>query len=125
MGVRSKRVYDPASPSDGQRYLVERLWPRGISKGTLRFTDWLKDLAPSPELREWFGHDPAKFPAFRTRYLTELQDKSGPIERLVMEARTGTVTLLFAARDTEHCSAEILRQVIEQKLRTGRGARPH
>ena len=124
MGVRSKRVYDPASRSDGRRYLVERLWPRGISKGTLRLTEWLKDVAPSPELREWFGHDPAKFPAFRTRYLAELQSKCELVERLVMEARTGTVTLLFAARDTEHCSAEILREVIEQKLSVGRGARP-
>jgi len=124
MGVRSKRVYDPASRSDGRRYLVERLWPRGISKETLRLTEWLKDVAPSPELREWFGHDPAKFPAFRTRYLAELQSKCELVERLVMEARTGTVTLLFAARDTEHCSAEILREVIEQKLSVGRGARP-
>jgi len=124
MGVRSKRVYDPVSPSDGRRYLVERLWPRGISKDRLQLTEWLKEVAPSPELREWFGHDPSKFPTFRTRYLTELEDKSELLRRLNKEARKGTVTLLFAARDREHCSAEILREVIDRQLRSGRGARP-
>lgn len=124
MGVRAKRVYEATSRSDGRRYLVDRLWPRGFSKDSLGLTEWLQDAAPSPELRAWFGHDPAKFPVFRTRYRAELKEKPGLIDRLVEEARAGTVTLLFAARDTEHCSVEILREVIEQNLRNGRDVPP-
>ena len=124
MGVQSKRVYDPVSRSDGRRYLVERLWPRGISKDSLRLTEWLKDVAPSPDLREWFGHDPSKFAAFRTRYVAELEGKSVLLGRLVKEAREGTITLLFAARDRERCSAEILREMIEARLGTRRSKAP-
>lgn len=117
-------MYEAASRSDGRRYLVDRLWPQAFPKDYLGPTDRLQDAAPSPELRAWFGHDPAKFPVFRTRYRAELKEKPGFIGRLVEEARAGTVTLLFAARDTEHCNAEILREVIEQNLRNGREVPP-
>lgn len=124
MGVRAKRVYEPATPSDGRRYLVERLWPRGTSKEVLRLTEWLKDVAPSPALRGWYAHEPARFADFRSRYLAELRDRSAIVERLVEEARDGAVTLLFAARDAQRCSAEILREVVERKLQRGSPVRP-
>jgi uncharacterized protein YeaO (DUF488 family) len=117
MPVRTKRVYEPPSATDGRRYLVDRLWPRGITKGAARVTEWLKDLAPSAELRVWFGHDPLKYPAFRSRYLAELRPKSALIDRLAEEACSGTVTLLFAARDAEHCNAAVLAELLEKRLR--------
>jgi uncharacterized protein YeaO (DUF488 family) len=126
MGVRAKRVYEEGSRTDGRRYLVERLWPRGVSKESLQLTEWLKDVAPSPALRAWYGHEPAKFPDFRTRYRAELKDQAAIVDRLAEEARVGTVTLLFAARDAQHCSAQILREVIERQLRSRHPAvRPH
>jgi len=117
MAVRTKRVYDPPSPADGRRYLVDRLWPRGLRKDRLRLTDWLQELAPSSRLRTWFGHDPSRYRVFRERYRSELESHPGLLDQLVEEARTGIVTLLFSARDAEHCNAAVLREVIEARLR--------
>jgi uncharacterized protein YeaO (DUF488 family) len=117
MTVRAKRVYDPPAPDDGRRYLIDRLWPRGIKKDNLRLTEWMKDLAPSPELRAWFGHDPSKYPVFRRRYRAELERRSDLLDRLAREARLGRVTLLFASRDAEHCNASALRELLEERMR--------
>jgi uncharacterized protein YeaO (DUF488 family) len=116
LSVRAKRVYDPPATTDGRRYLIDRLWPRGLGKEALHLTEWLKDLAPSPELRIWFGHDPKKYPAFRKRYRAELESHPDAIERLVREARSSSVTLLFAARDAQHCNASVLRELLEERL---------
>lgn len=112
MTVQIKRVYEPPSSSDGRRYLVDRLWPRGVKKADLSLSEWLKDLAPSPELRTWFGHDPLKYPVFRQRYRAELAQQPELLDRLARESRSGTVTLLFAAHDSEHCNASVLRELL-------------
>jgi uncharacterized protein YeaO (DUF488 family) len=124
MGVQIKRVYDPPLRSDGRRYLIDRLWPRGLSKAALHLTDWLKDLAPSPELRNWFGHDPGRYPDFRQRYRAELDRRTALVQRLVTEARSGTVTLLFAAHDAEHSNASVLLELMRQRLTDPQGTRP-
>jgi uncharacterized protein YeaO (DUF488 family) len=115
MSLHLKRAYDPASAGDGRRYLVERLWPRGVKKEALALTAWLKDLAPSTELRRWYNHDLARWPEFVRRYGVELQDpgKKPLIERLGAEAREHDVTLVFAAKDGEHSSARVLRDLLE------------
>jgi len=117
MSIRTKRVYEPLSKADGRRYLIDRLWPRGVGRADLRFDAWFKEIAPSPELRTWFGHDTTKYPAFRRRYRAELEKHPDLLDRFVREARSGTVTLLFAARDIEHCNASVLRDLIEERLR--------
>jgi uncharacterized protein YeaO (DUF488 family) len=117
MTVRIKRVYEPPAATDGRRYLIDRLWPRGLKKENLHLTEWLKDLAPSPELRTWFGHDPPKYPVFRQRYRAELESRPDLLDRLMREARSGTVTLLFAAHDVEHCNASVLRELLEERRR--------
>jgi uncharacterized protein YeaO (DUF488 family) len=124
MGVQIKRVYDPPLRSDGRRYLIDRLWPRGLSKAALHLTDWLKDLAPSPELRNWFGHDPGRYPDFRQRYRAELDRRTALVQRLVTEARSGTVTLLFAAHDAEHSNASVLLELMRERLTDPQGTRP-
>jgi len=120
MSVQTKRVYAPLAATDGQRYLIDRLWPRGLRKANLHLTEWLKDLAPSPELRTWFGHEPDRYAIFRRRYRTELEKHPNLLDRLVREARSGAVTLLFAAFDTEHCNASVLRELLEEQLREER-----
>ena len=110
--VKIKRIYDPASPGDGKRILVDRLWPRGIRKEDASIDEWLKDIAPSAELRKWFGHDPAKWHGFKNRYRGELKGKSGIVDRLRQESQTQTVTLVFAAADAEHNNAAVLRDII-------------
>jgi len=112
--LKIKRAYDPFSPGDGRRILVDRLWPRGIRKEEARIDEWLKDLAPSETLRKWFAHDPAKWREFSRRYRNELQDKADIIAALRSEAKKGTVTLLFAAKDTEHNNAVVLMEIIGQ-----------
>lgn len=100
--IQIKRVYEPAVPEDGQRYLVDRLWPRGVSKDRARLADWYKDLAPSPELRRWFNHEAGKFELFQDQYMDELahdQEKRPLLERIVSESKEGTVTLVYAAKD--------------------------
>ncbi len=119
MPVASKRAYERASPGDGHRYLIDRLWPRGVTKEALRLSEWLKDLSPSPELRTWFGHDPTKYPAFRDRYRRELEAHPALLDRLADEARSGTVTLVFAAHDADHCNATVLKELLEARLSNG------
>ncbi len=112
--IRIKRIYEPPAAADGRRVLVDRLWPRGMSKDEAKVDEWLKEIAPSDELRKWFGHDPARWAEFRTRYREELKGHGELIDRLRAEARTGTVTLLFAAKDEEHNNAVVLKEILAQ-----------
>ena len=111
--IKLKRAYDRPSKDDGARYLVERLWPRGIKKTELPLDGWLKDVAPSPELRKWFGHDPEKWPQFQRRYFTELRAHEQSLEPLRKAARQGAVTLVFSSHDTEHNAAVALREYLQ------------
>jgi len=110
-----KRAYDPPARADGRRFLVERLWPRGVTKEALAIEAWLKDIAPSAGLRRWYGHDPAKWPEFRRRYLAELAANTEAVSALRDAARRGTVTLVFAARDPERSSAAVLKEHLEDR----------
>jgi len=110
--VRLKRAYDPAEPDDGYRVLVDRLWPRGVSKDRARLDEWARELAPSTELRTWFGHDPARFAEFRRRYLEELAARAEKLGELRGRARKGTVTLVYAARDDRHNDAVVLAELL-------------
>jgi uncharacterized protein YeaO (DUF488 family) len=112
--VKIKRVYDSESPADGKRILVDRLWPRRIRKEEIKIDEWLKDIAPSDELRRWFAHDPAKWEEFKRRYFQELNDKKKLIEELKNQAAGRTITFLFSAKDTEHNNAIALRELIEK-----------
>jgi uncharacterized protein YeaO (DUF488 family) len=118
--VRLKRAYEPASSSDGYRILIDRLWPRGVSRADARLDEWEKELAPSPELRAWFGHDPSRFEEFRGRYVEELRGQADRIAGLRKRAREGTVTLVYAAKDTEHNDAVVLAEVVRRGLPSGR-----
>jgi uncharacterized protein YeaO (DUF488 family) len=115
--VRVKRAYEEPERGDGYRVLVDRLWPRGLTKASLRLDLWAKDLAPSTELRRWFGHDPARFHEFARRYHGEL--RAGPARALLADlarrAAQGTVTLVHAARDREHNGAVVLRDLLEDR----------
>jgi uncharacterized protein YeaO (DUF488 family) len=112
----TKRVYEPAERGDGTRFLVDRLWPRGIKKEELKMKAWLKDVAPSPGLRKWFAHDPAKWGEFQKRYRAELRANPDAWQPLLETAKKGDVTLLYSARDTEHNSAVLLKQFLEEQL---------
>jgi uncharacterized protein YeaO (DUF488 family) len=114
--IHTKRVYDPALPADGTRVLVERLWPRGIKKEDMKMDEWLKDVAPSTELRRWFGHDPDKWDEFRRRYFLELDAHRPAWQRLVEAARQGPVTLLFSSHDTQHNNAVALKSYVEEHI---------
>ena len=116
LSVALKRVYDEPAPSDGTRVLVERLWPRGISKERAHIDLWLKDVAPSTELRTWFHHDPQKFPEFRRRYKAELKSEAAQevLTKLREIAKQGQLTLVFAARDAEHSNAVVLKDLLLQ-----------
>ncbi|MCK8519650.1 DUF488 domain-containing protein [Methanoculleus sp. 7T] len=112
--IRIKRIYEEPSEDDGLRVLVDRLWPRGISKERALIDRWEKDLAPTTELRRWFGHDPAKWEEFLQRYRAELEGREELLTRLQHEANDGTVTLLYAAKDEEHNNAVALKRYIEE-----------
>lgn len=112
MAVRIKRVYDPASVDDGYRMLVDRVWPRGVSKEDAAVDEWARDLAPSTQLRKWFGHKPERFEEFRRRYLDERSAREAEINALRTRARRETVTLLFGARDAERNNAVVLADVV-------------
>lgn len=114
--IRIKRIYDLSSADDGKRILVDRLWPRGIRKEDAKIDEWLKDIAPSDELRKWFSHDPSKWQEFKTKYRQELKGKTELIEIIRKEAKRGTVTLLFAAKDMEHNNACVLKEIIEKQI---------
>lgn len=114
--IKIKRVYDPPSKDDGKRLLVDRLWPRGIKKDEAKIDEWLKDIAPSDELRKWFSHDPSRWQEFRAKYKEELKSKNEIIDKIRMDSNKGVVTLLFAARDVEHNNAIVLKEVIESSI---------
>ncbi|HEY7560638.1 MAG TPA: DUF488 family protein [Gaiellaceae bacterium] len=119
MAVRLKRAYEPAATADGYRVLVDRIWPRGLTRQDARLDEWARELAPSTELRRWFGHDPERFDEFRRRYTEELAAQEGKLRELRRRARRETVTLVYAARDTEHNDAVVLAEI----LRRGRRSR--
>jgi uncharacterized protein YeaO (DUF488 family) len=110
--IRLKRAYGPAMPSDGLRVLVDRLWPHGLKKSDAAIDQWVKSLAPSTALRQWFGHDAARWPQFQDRYASELRGHRPELAALRAEARRRTVTLVFAARDERHNNAVVLRNVL-------------
>jgi uncharacterized protein YeaO (DUF488 family) len=114
--IRRKRAYDEPAPSDGYRVLIDRLWPRGVSKARAKLDEWDRDLAPSAELRAWFGHDPSRFDEFRTRYMSELRGQRPRLAALRRRARQGTLTLVYAAHDTEHNDAVVLEAVLRRGL---------
>ena len=117
-----KRVYKAPEPGDGTRFLVERLWPRGVKKEALRMDAWLRDVAPSNALRRRFGHEPAKWKEFRCRYSAELDAKPESLQPILEAMRQGDVTLLYSAHDTEHNNAVALKEYLEEyleKLREG------
>jgi uncharacterized protein YeaO (DUF488 family) len=116
--VRVRRVYDPPAADDGRRFLVDRIWPRGVSKAEATIDLWVKDIAPSTELRRWFGHDPARWEEFTRRYRQELQDRPETWRPLLEAAAAGTLTLVYGARDEEHNQAVVLRQFLEERLAT-------
>lgn len=113
--IKLKRVYETEDPDDGVRYLIERLWPRGVKKTSLRIDGWLKDAGPSTELRKWFSHDPAKWQEFGRRYFAELDRTPDAWAPIRDAARHGTVTLLYSSHDTEHNNAVALKQYVEHK----------
>ena len=116
-GIVLKRVYEAAASSDGARFLVERLWPRGIRKEALDMQAWLKDAAPSSNLRKWFAHDPGKWAEFRRRYFRELARNPEAVEPIVTSAKRGRVTLLYSSHDTEHNNAVALKEYAETLLK--------
>jgi uncharacterized protein YeaO (DUF488 family) len=116
MDIRLKRAYEPASSGDGYRILVDRLWPRGVSKKQAKLDEWAKELAPSSQLREWFGHEPSRFPEFRRRYIDELRADAPRLKELRRRARMRTLTLVYSADDSEHNDAVVLAEVLRRGL---------
>jgi len=116
--TRTKRIYEEPAQGDGFRILVDRLWPRGLSKDRARIDLWLKEAAPSDALRRWFGHDRTRWAEFKRRYFKELADNKEAVELIVKKASQGTVTLLFGAKDAECNNAVALHEFIEQKKHT-------
>lgn len=117
--LHTKRVYDKPAASDGARILVDRLWPRGLTKEAAKLNEWLKDIAPSPELRKWFNHEPARWEEFDKRYRKELARAAAEphLEHVSALAQEGAVTLVYAAREERHNSASVLRAVTEERIR--------
>lgn len=112
--VKIKRIYDPASPDDGKRIYIDRLWPRGMKKEEVKIDEWLKEISPSGTLRKWFGHDPSKYEEFKRRYMKELEKHSEILERIKKEAKKEPVTLLFSAKDVEHNNATVMEELLSQ-----------
>jgi len=120
--IHLKRAYDPASSSDGTRLLVERLWPRGVKKTSLKINRWLKDVAPTTELRKWFSHDPAKWDKFRSRYFDELEANPHSWQPILEAAHQGKVTLIYSSHDAEHNNAVALQEFLQRHMLTKRSA---
>ena len=114
--VHLRRAYEPATPEDGRRVLVDRLWPRGVSKERAALDLWAKDVAPSSDLRRWFGHDPARWEEFARRYRQELDAHPEVLQPLLQAAADGPLTLVYGARDTRHNEAVVLQQILEEQL---------
>ncbi len=122
MDIRLKRAYEPAASSDGYRVLIDRLWPRGVSRKKAKLNEWEREVSPSTKLRKWFGHKPSRFGEFRRRYTEELRRQRPRITELRRRARHGTLTLVYGARDTEHNEAVVLAEVLRRGLpRSGKG----
>lgn len=125
MKLHIKRAYEPASPKDGRRFLVDRLWPRGVKKETLALTAWLKDVAPSDNLRRWFGHDPERWTEFRRRYRAEIESNQAALQPLLEALKRGPVTLVYSAHDEAHNQAVLLREyLLETKSSSRKISRP-
>jgi uncharacterized protein YeaO (DUF488 family) len=122
--VRLKRAYEPAESADGYRVLIDRLWPRGVSRERAKLDDWDKELAPSTELRQWFGHEPSRFEEFRRRYVEQLRGKRPQLTALRRRARDGTLTLVYSAHDPEHNDAVVLAEVLRRGLPKDQSRRP-
>lgn len=118
MNVKLKRAYEAPNEADGQRILVDRLWPRGVAKAKARFDLWLKEVAPSTELRKWFGHEPEKWPEFKQRYCEELKNNPA-LAQLQQLARQGNITLIYAAKDQANNEAVVLKEILEGRLTLG------
>jgi uncharacterized protein YeaO (DUF488 family) len=116
MSIHIKRIYEPASSNDGHRVLIDRLWPRGVSRQSANLDCWAKELSPSTELRQWFGHEPGRFDEFRRRYIEELRDKRPRLTALRRHAREGRLTLVYSAHDAEHNDAVVLAEVLRRGL---------
>ncbi len=114
--LKLKRVYENSERSDGARFLVERLWPRGMKKAQLKLDAWLKDVAPSDSLRRWFGHDPLKWNEFQKKYRVELSDNPDAWKPILEAAKRGNVTLLYSSRDREHNNALVLKSFLEERI---------
>ena len=115
MSIFLKRAYESPAKTDGTRVLVDRLWPRGVTKSKAKIDLWLKDLAPTTELRKWFGHDPAKWKEFQARYRKELAGKKQAVQALREKVQECNVTLVYGARDEEHNEAVVLKRILERK----------
>jgi uncharacterized protein YeaO (DUF488 family) len=118
MDVRLKRAYEPSATADGYRVLIDRIWPRGVRREDAHLDEWARELAPSGELRRWFGHDPARFEEFRRRYSEELGAQQRKLRELRRRARDGALTLVYGARDTEHNDAVVLAEVLRRGRRS-------
>lgn len=118
-----KRVYDPAEKSDGPRFLVDHLWPRGMKKEAAKVDGWLKAVSPSDKVRTWFGHDPEKWRGFQLRYFAELDKKPESWQPLLQAAREGDLTLVFSAHDTQHNNAVALRMYLIKRLKNRTGTK--
>ena len=114
MDVRLKRAYEPAAASDGERILIDRIWPRGVTREEARLSEWARELAPSTELRRWFAHDADRFDEFRRRYAAELEAHEDKLRELRQRARAGTLTLVYGARDPEHNDAVVLAEILRR-----------
>jgi uncharacterized protein YeaO (DUF488 family) len=121
--IKLKRVYESTGKDDGKKFLVERLWPRGVRKTALADAIWSKDVAPSTDLRKWFGHDPKKWAEFQRRYQAEIKEHEEAVEPILQAALHSTVTLLYSSHDTEHNNAVVLRDYLERKLGSARELR--
>ena len=115
--IKIKRVYEPPSHDDGKRILIDRLWPRGLKKEDAHIDEWLKEVAPSNELRKWFDHDPDKWGEFKKRFFTELHGKQGVVDGIISAARKGTVTLLFGSKEERFNNAVALQEYIESRVK--------
>ena len=116
--IKVKRVYEPSEPSDGRRFLVDRVWPRGIRKEAANVEAWVKEAGPSDELRKWFGHDPERWSEFRRRYVRELSHHRDVLAPMVQAARDGDITLVYSARDQAHNQAVVIKNVLQDMLDT-------
>ena len=119
LDIRLKRAYEPPAVTDGTRVLIDRLWPRGLTKKEAAIDRWLREIAPSTELRRWFGHDPGRWQEFQRRYAVELEHHGELMDELVRLARQGTLTLIFGARDEEHNDAVVLRELLLGRSKEG------